>query len=40
MGTVFLADGTEIEISIGENEGDPVFCISDLLIHLADKQMQ
>lgn len=40
MGTVFLADGTEVEISIGENEGDPVFCISDLLIHLADKQMQ
>ncbi len=40
IGTVFLSDGTELEISIGENEGDPVFCISDLLIHLADKQMQ
>lgn len=40
IGTVFLSDGTELKISIGENEGDPVFCISDLLIHLADKQMQ
>lgn len=40
IGTVFLSDGTELEISIGENEDDPVFCISDLLIHLADKQMQ
>lgn len=40
IGTVFLADGTELEISIGEKEGDPVFCISDLLIHLAESQMQ
>ena len=39
-GVVFLADGTEVNISIGEDENDPVFCISDLLIHLADKQMQ
>jgi len=39
-GVVFLADGTEITVAIGEDENDPVLCISDLLPHLADKQMQ
>ena len=37
-GVVYKKDGTEIKVSIGENENDPVVCISDLLIHLsADK---
>ncbi|MBR2499962.1 MAG: aminopeptidase [Clostridia bacterium] len=39
-GIVFLKDGSKIDVSIGDNENDPVFCISDLLPHLADKQMQ
>lgn len=39
-GVVAKKDGSVIEISIGENEDDPVVCISDLLIHLAGKQME
>lgn len=39
-GGVCKKDGTTINVSIGENENDPVFFISDLLIHLARKQMQ
>lgn len=39
-GVVFLKDGTKVDISIGDEEGDPVFCISDLLPHLANEQMQ
>ena len=27
-----------MNITIGEDEGDPVFCITDLLPHLAAKQ--
>ena len=38
-GTVYLADGTSVEISIGDNDGDPCFYISDLLIHLSSSQM-
>ena len=33
-------DGSVIELAIGEKEDDPVLCISDLLIHLAGKQME
>lgn len=39
-GVVAKKDGSVIEISIGEDEEDPVVCISDLLIHLAGKQME
>ena len=39
-GVVVKKDGTIIEINIGEDEDDPVFFISDLLIHLAAKQME
>ena len=38
-GVVVLKDGTSIDIAIGDDEKDPVFVISDLLIHLASKQM-
>ena len=38
-GVVCLKDGSTVTIAIGENEGDPVFYISDLLIHLAGDQM-
>ena len=40
IGVVALENGTTIDVSIGEDDSDPVFCISDLLPHLATKQMQ
>ena len=39
-GVVCLKDGTTVKISIGEDSDDPVFCISDILPHLAQKQME
>ena len=39
-GVVCKKDGKTIEISIGEKESDPVIEFSDLLIHLAQDQMQ
>ncbi len=36
-GVVVKKDGSTIEVNIGENENDPVFCISDLLPHLDRK---
>lgn len=38
-GVIVKRDGTQIEISIGEKEDEPVFCITDLLPHLAQEQM-
>ena len=38
-GVVVKKDLTTVEINIGEDEDDPVFFISDLLIHLAGEQM-
>ena len=37
-GAVALADGSVLNVKIGEGENDPVFYISDLLPHLAAKQ--
>ena len=37
-GVVMKKNGEKVEICIGEKEGDPVFCITDLLPHLAGKQ--
>ncbi len=39
-GVVVKKDGTTVEMNIGENEDDPVFFISDLLVHLAGEQME
>ena len=39
-GVVIKEDGTKVEIVIGEEENDPVFCITDLLPHLAKEQME
>ncbi len=39
-GVVVKKDGTTIDISIGEEDDDPVFFVSDLLIHLAAEQME
>lgn len=37
--TFVKANGEKVEAVIGENEGDPIFTISDLLPHLANQQM-
>lgn len=39
-GVIVKKDGTTVEINIGENEDDPVFFISDLLIHLSQEQLE
>lgn len=39
-GVVVRKDGTVVKISIGEKDDEPVFFISDILIHLAQEQMQ
>ncbi len=39
-GVVVKPDGTKIKISIGEKDDEPVFIISDLLVHLAGEQMK
>lgn len=35
VGVVFTKDGKKVDISIGESEDEPVFFISELLIHLS-----
>lgn len=39
-GVVIKKDGTKVDIVLGENEDEPVFAITDLLIHLAGKQLE
>ena len=39
-GVVVKKDGITIEINVGEDPDDPVFFVSDLLIHLAQDQME
>jgi aspartyl aminopeptidase len=39
-GTFFLKGGKAVDITIGEDEEDPVFTISDLLIHLSRSRME
>ncbi|MDA8235749.1 MAG: aminopeptidase [Clostridia bacterium] len=39
-GVIIKGDGTKIEVTIGEDEQDPVLIISDLLPHLAQEQME
>ena len=38
-GRVARKDGTMVDICLGEKEDDPIFVITDLLIHLAGEQM-
>ena len=38
-GVVAKKDGTVVDVQVGDEPGDPVFTISDLLIHLAGEQM-
>lgn len=39
-GVVVKKDGSCVNISIGEREDEPVFVITDLLVHLASKQLE
>lgn len=39
-GVVVKKDGTAVKIHVGEQEDDPVFFISDLLIHLSGEQLE
>ena len=38
-GVIVKKDGTKVEVNVGEKDEDPVFGVSDLLIHLAAEQM-
>ncbi|MDY6286672.1 MAG: aminopeptidase [Lachnospiraceae bacterium] len=38
-GVIAKKDGTVVNVCVGEDPSDPVFGVSDLLIHLASKQM-
>ena len=39
-GVIVKKDGTTVKVSVGEAEDDPVFVITDLLVHLAQEQME
>lgn len=39
-GVVINGDGEKITVNIGEDKDDPVFCVTDILPHLADSQMK
>ena len=39
-GVICKKDGSSVKVVIGEDAGDPVFCISDILPHLAQDQMK
>ena len=38
-GVIALKDGTSVTVSLGDNDSDPCFCVTDLLPHLAVEQM-
>ena len=39
-GVIVKADGTKVSVAVGEDDSDPVFCVTDILPHLADEQMR
>ena len=39
-GVVYRKDGTVVTITVGEDDNDPILCVSDLLIHLSADQMK
>ena len=39
-GVVCKTDGSVVQVTVGEDPDDPVFCISDILPHMAQKQMK
>lgn len=38
-GVIAKKDGSVVDVQVGDDPADPVFCVTDLLIHLASKQM-
>ncbi len=40
QGVIVKKDGSVIEVSVGDDPGDPVFCVTDLLPHLGEEQMK
>ncbi len=38
-GVVCLKDGTTVKVTVGDDPKDPVFCFTDLLVHLSRQQM-
>ena len=39
-GVVAKKDGSVVNVAVGEDDADPVFCVSDLLIHLSGEQLE
>ncbi len=39
-GVIAKKDGSVVDVKIGEDESDPVFCVTELLIHLSKDQME
>ena len=39
-GVVVKQDGSSVTVSVGEDPGDPIFCVTDLLPHLASEQVK
>lgn len=40
IGVVYTKDGKKVDINIGLKDDDPIFYVSDLLIHMAQDQMK
>ena len=39
-GVVAKKDGAVVNVTVGEDESDPIFCVTDLLVHLSADQMK
>ena len=39
-GVVYKKDGSVVTVTVGEDPTDPIFCVTDLLIHLSADQMR
>lgn len=39
-GVIVKSDNSKVTVNIGEDENDPVFCVTDLLPHLASEQVK
>lgn len=38
-GVIAKTDGSVVDVNVGDDAGDPVFCVTDLLPHLGNQQM-
>lgn len=39
-GVIAKKDGSVVKVTVGEDPADPIFCVTDLLVHLAADQMK